>query len=383
MKQRRNAPVSGQHAAGLLHHCSAFTRALGRAGIAADPSSTIEFCRALELIDIGNPADFRAAARAIFVHCRDDLPAFEQTFAEYWYGRWQPVARQTTDGDTEVSGSWPRTAQDVQEQALPDSDDDPQALYSNAEILADRDLATLDERQVEQARRLIRQFASAFPAVRTRRFRAVRRGRVPDFRRVLRGLARRGNDDVTLPYRDRSPRRTRLALLCDVSGSMRGYTEFLLELIYGLRRELPVTEIAVFATRLTVISDLLKSRDMEGSLRQVMRTAADWGGGTDIGGCLREFNRKYARTLLSTRSVMVILSDGLDRGDPLLMREEMGQLRRHVSRLIWLNPLLRYADYEPLTRGMRTAMPRLDLFLPCHSIGALAGFARTLRRQWG
>ena len=130
--------MSGQHAAGLLHHCSAFTRALGRAGIAADPSSTIEFCRALELIDIGNPADFRAAARATFVHCRDDLPAFEQTFAEYWYGRWQPATHKTT-GDTEVSGTWPGR----QHQAtLADGNDDSRALYSNAEVLTGRDLAT-------------------------------------------------------------------------------------------------------------------------------------------------------------------------------------------------------------------------------------------------
>jgi len=367
----------------LVDQCAGFARALSRAGLPADPASTIEFCRALEVIDIANPADFRAAARATFVHRRDDLPLFEKTFIAWWYGRQPAIARRPLDGETEISGTWPRTPREDAGQGPVSSEEDSLALYSPEERLMTRDLATLDEKQVEQARQLLREFARALPAVRTKRLRAARHGRVPDFRRLLRGLAYRGTDDVAFPHRDRPRRRSRLVVLCDVSGSMRGYTEFILELIYGLRRELPSTEIGVFATRLTLVSDLLGDRNLATSLRDVMARATDWGSGTDIGGCLRDFNRVYGRTLLSSRSVLVIVSDGLDRGDALVMQSEMNQLRRHVSRIIWLTPLLRFADYQPLTRGMRTAMPHLDLFLPCHSIEALTRFARTLRLQWG
>lgn len=368
--------------ASLLCRCTDFVRALRRAGVAADQASTIEFCRALALIDIGNPADFRGAARAIFVRRRAELLPFEQAFVEYWYGvRW-PNTHTHTGGETEITGSWPRSSPRGADHAPSNAKGESEALYSDEETLAACDLATLDERQVEHARRMVRRFAGALPTRRTQRFSPLRRGRTPDFRRMLRGLSGRVDGDVTLRFLHRPPRRTRLVMLCDVSGSMRGYTEFLLELIYGMRRELPATEIAVFATRLTVISDLLDSRNIANSLHDVMARAADWGGGTDIGGCLRQFNRRYARTLLSSRTVVVLLSDGWDRGNALVMREEISQLRRHASRIIWLTPLLRFADYEPLTRGMRTAMPHIDLLLPCDSIDALSRFARTLRRQW-
>ena len=256
------------------------------------------------------------------------------------------------------------------------------ADYSDLDLLASRDLATLTDRQIDDARKILRRFAAAFASLRSRRHRPSRRGEVPDVRQLLRQVATRGDDLMHLRYRRRPIRKTHLLLLCDVSGSMEKYGMFLLELIYGLRRALPGTEVAVFATRLSVISDLLDTRDIRRSLSDVVSRAADWGGGTDIGGCLRDFNQRYARTLLRSRTVVVLLSDGWDRGDPAVMREEMLVLRRHAARIIWLNPLLRFEDYEPLTRGMRTAMPYLDHFLPCHSIQSLTRFARVLRDEW-
>lgn len=366
----------------LLENCIGFSRALRSAGVATSPAEAIEFSRALGCIDIGNPADFRAAARATLVHRRDDLPAFERIFIEYWYGQRAPVAKPGAEGETELSGSWPRHPSETAEPAAAEGEDESQALYSDEERLAARDLATLNDREIERARRLIRQFAAALPTVRTHRFRTARRGSVPDFRRLLRSLAVRGNDLSRLPFRQRPVRRARLLLLCDVSGSMRGYARFLLELIYGMRRELPDTEIAVFATRLTVISDLLDSREIRRSLDDVTARAADWGGGTDIGGCLRDFNDRYARTHVASQTVVVLLSDGWDRGDPRVMREEIARLRRYAHRFIWLNPLLRFDEYEPLTRGMRTALPQLDHFLPCHSVESLTRFALTLSREW-
>jgi hypothetical protein len=173
--------------------------------------------------------------------------------------------------------------------------------------------------------------------------------------------------------------RARLLLLCDVSGSMERYSQFLLEFIYALRRELPDTEVAVFATRMTVITDLLQTSAVARSLREVATRAGDWGGGTDIGGCLRDFNDRYARDLVQYRTTVVLLSDGWDRGDAALMSAEIARLRRRAHRLVWLNPLLGNPDYEPLTRGMRTALPYLDHFLPAHSLESLVRLARVLQ----
>jgi len=163
---------------------------------------------------------------------------------------------------------------------------------------------------------------------------------------------------------------------------MERYSRFLLEFIFALRRELPQTEVAVFATRMTVITDLLETRGVHKTLLEVTRRANDWGGGTDIGGCLQSFNRHYAKDLVTSKSVVVLLSDGWDRGDPNLMSEEIRQLRRRADTLIWLNPLLGGKDYEPLTRGMQTALPHLDHFLPAHNLQSLADLARTLQSVW-
>jgi uncharacterized protein with von Willebrand factor type A (vWA) domain len=163
---------------------------------------------------------------------------------------------------------------------------------------------------------------------------------------------------------------------------MSRYSRFLLEFIYALRRELPDTEVAVFATRMSVITDLLRAGSVARSLREVAARAGDWGGGTDIGGCLRDFNDRYARQLLRSDSTVVLLSDGWDRGDAGLMTAEIARLRRRAARLIWLNPLLGNPNYEPITRGMRTALPYLDHFLPAHNLQSLARLARMIQLGW-
>ena len=199
---------------------------------------------------------------------------------------------------------------------------------------------------------------------------------------MLRRTSSQGTEVTELLFRRRRIRRSRLMVLCDVSGSMERYSRFLLEFIYALRRELPATEVAIFATRMTVISDLLEARSLNSSLQDIARRAGDWGGGTDIGGCLRDFNDRFARKMLSSDTTVVLLSDGWDRGDARVMSEEIASLRRRAHKIIWLNPLLGHSEYEPLTRGMRTALPHLDHFLPAHNLASLARLARTLKTIW-
>ena len=139
--------------------------------------------------------------------------------------------------------------------------------------------------------------------------------------------------------------------------------------------------VGVFSTRMTMITDLLNGGDIQSSLQKVTARVRDWGGGTDIGGCLREFNEKYARLVLRSKTLMVILSDGWDRGDARLMQSQIELLSRRVYKLIWLNPLLGRKGYMPLCRGILTALPHMDYFLPAHSLASLKQLSRTLRTE--
>jgi uncharacterized protein with von Willebrand factor type A (vWA) domain len=209
-----------------------------------------------------------------------------------------------------------------------------------------------------------------------------KRGVEIDFRRTWRRNALYGRDGVALARRRRRIKKTKLMLLCDVSGSMDCYSQFLIQFIYALKREIRDVEVGVFSTRMTPISRLLKNKSVEESLQEVADTVHDWAGGTDIGGCLREFNDRFAREMLKAKTVMIIVSDGWDRGDADLMRREMERLRRRVHKLMWLNPLLGSPGYQPLCLGMKTALPYLDHFMAAHNLESLVQLAKTLRSVW-
>jgi uncharacterized protein with von Willebrand factor type A (vWA) domain len=357
-----------------------FLGELRAAGLPADPAGAITLCEALGHIDLGRPADFHAAARALLVHRREHLAPFDEVFREYWYRQRRPASRAPGEHHTEIGGRTPVTSPRATAGEVESGGEERStAGYSPDEVIARRDLATLTEAEIERARALLRELIRAFATLRARRALLNPRGAVPDFRRMLREMAARGGEPPELSWRRRRKLRARLLLLCDVSGSMERYSRFLLEFIYALRRELPDTEVAVFATRMTVITDLLQTGAVARSLREVAARAGDWGGGTDIGGCLRDFNDRYARELVRYRTTVVLLSDGWDRGDAALMAAEIARLRRRAHRLVWLNPLLGNPDYEPLTRGMRTALPHLDHFLPAHNIESLVRLARVLQ----
>lgn len=364
----------------LLARILGFLGELRAAGLPADPAGAIALCEALGHVDIARPADFHAAARALLVHRREHLAVFDEVFRAYWFRLRRAGGAADGEHRSEVSGSVPRRAEQAQRTEDIEGGREPSpAGYSPDEVIARRDLATLTEQELERARQLLRELIRAFATLRARRYLPDRRGLLPDFRRMMRRAVLHGGEVAELAWRQRRREKTRLLLLCDVSGSMERYSRFLLEFIYALRRELPDTEVAVFATRMTVITDLLQAGAIARSLHEVARRAGDWGGGTDIGGCLRDFNDHYARELLHYRSTVILLSDGWDRGDAALMSAEIARLRRRAHRLIWLNPLLGNPDYEPLTRGMRTALPYLDHFLPAHNLQSLVRLARVLQ----
>jgi len=366
----------------------AFSRALHEAGMAVTPGNLIDLGRCFDHVAITARDDFHAACRATLVSRREDIARFEAVFARFWEAPEHLHIRKNKPGndEDEASGDSGAEARVMVESESGDGagGDTPRPSfdlsYSADEVLAVRDLGTFTDADIERARRLIRDLVAALANARGRRYAARASGRRVALRRLLRNRSATLADGICrLPYAAARINKTRLVLLCDVSGSMQRYSAFLIEFIYALRRELSNLEVGVFSTQLTMITDLLRAKGVAGSLRHVAGRVQDWAGGTTIGSCLGTFNERHAPHLIKRRSVVILLSDGWDCGPPDELQREMTRLRRRAGTLIWLNPLLGTAGYRPLTQGMRTALPFLDHFLPAHNLQSLSQLVRTLQ----
>ena len=340
----------------------AFSRALHRAGVDVNSGNLIDFCQSFRFIDIGRRGDFYAAARATLVSRFDDLETFDRVFHAFWSAPVRTLDMEVADeeGDDEnldVSDQLDEpveTATEEEEDTDGEGDSD-EIGYSPDEALMRKDLAAMSDKEIEKARQVIAQIVDIIANRRSRRREPQKRGVEIDFRRTWRRNALYGRDGVALARRRRRIKKTKLMLLCDVSGSMDCYSQFLIQLIYALKREIRDVEVGVFSTRMTPISRLLKNKSVEESLREVADTVHDWAGGTDIGGCLREFNDRFAREMLKAKTVMIIVSDGWDRGDADLMRREMERLRQTRTQTDVAEPPF--------------GQPRLPAALPWHENG--------------
>jgi hypothetical protein len=248
--------------------------------------------------------------------------------------------------------------------------------YSAEELLRQKDFDTMTWQEAEQVRRLLEQSPWRVAERRTRRLRAARSGSI-DLRRSARHAIRSSGELVQLFRRKPRLRRRPIVLVCDVSGSMERYSRLLMIFAHAIARREDL-EAFVFSTRLTRITRLLRHRDLDRALASVSKRVHDFSGGTRIGDALADFNRHWARRVLGHGAVVLIISDGWDRGDPAQLTAELIHLRRSAHRLIWLNPLIGSAGYEPLTRGMVAALPYCDDFLAAHNVQALDDLGRLL-----
>ena len=250
--------------------------------------------------------------------------------------------------------------------------------YSDREILRHKNFAEMSVEESEAVKQMMSQLLWKVSERRTRRHRPGN-GQMIDLRRTLRRSLHSQGEIFSWAYRVPKLKPRPLVVIADISGSMERYTRLLLHFIYGMKAALsqPV-EAFVFSTRLTRITRPLQIRDLDLALKNVGDLVNDWAGGTRIGESLKMFNFEWGRRVLGRGAVVLVISDGWDRGDVELLTREMARLKRNCHRLIWLNPLLGAADYEPLTRGIQAALPHIDNFLPVHNLASLEDLAKRL-----
>ncbi len=383
----------------LFDNLVLFERLLRGLGVEVDTARVIDVTRALGLIDVGQKADFYFTLRGLLVARKEDLATFERAFTLFWRdpakvtrsGRGgmvrQQAAKRILLATPELSGGQQKEppAPAANE---PGSDDEPPVVearltYSAREALRQKDFAGLDEVELESMRRFLARLAWQVGERATRRYRAGDGARL-DLRRLLRRNMRFGGEVLDWPTRQIKSRPRPLVILADISGSMERYTRLLLHFAYGLSRGFTQrVETFVFSTRLTRVTYQLRTKNVDLALAQVAQSVPDWSGGTRIGEALKAFNFAWSRRVLGHGAVVMLISDGWDTGDDELLRREMARLQRNCHRLIWLNPLLGAADYEPLARGMHTALPYIDDFLPVHNLASLEDLAGHLRKIKG
>lgn len=363
-----------------VDHVVAFSRLLRQAGLATHPQGVADACRAASLVDLGDRRQFYWALRANFVNGRDQFATFDRLFHLYW-----------EEGVAELEAPPPTSRVEAPPAAVPGDEgrEAPPALVpdrpassgaSTDEVLVKKDLRALAPQEEPRLREILQALLAKLATRPGRRYRTRGRGRRLALRQTLRRSARRGGEILELVHREPRLRRRRVAFLGDVSGSMDVYNRFFLLLAHALARQDAGVRVYAFATRLFPLTDFAREKDATRAVERVAEQTRGWSGGTLIGQCLAEFNEALARQPHRRHTVVVILSDGWDRGDPALLRRELARLKATTARLFWLNPLRGDPGYRPLCRGMATALPYLDGFHPAHNVESLSRFARRLTR---
>ncbi|MEO8462630.1 MAG: VWA domain-containing protein, partial [Chloroflexota bacterium] len=384
----------------LLARAVGFGRALRVAGLAVDVSAEIDFARALGVVDIGDRDVVRAAGAAVFTRRRDDRPVYDRVFDRYWRRRspFSSTGEPGTEGHPEVvpadegtpsDGAMPgdeRSDLPEDRRGVPiptegDGDEDETApdvisispdAYSRSETMRHRDFDRMTAQELRDAERLVDLLEPKLELRRTRRYELHRHGRRLAPRAMFRRNLGTGGEILEWVWRRPVKRPRPIVVLCDISGSMERHSRLLLRFAQALSASSAVrTESFVFGTRLTRVTRILKDRNRDRALAKVADAVTDWAGGTRIGESFREFNHKWARRSLRSSGIVIVVSDGWDRGDPRLVEIETARLRRNCHRLVWLNPLAGTPGYQPLAAGMRAAYPYIDDFLAAGTIASL------------
>lgn len=373
----------------LLKNLVLFGRLLRLMGLDVGSSEMIEAARALQWIEMGRKMDLYHALRAVLVRRHEDYPLFDQAFRAFW--------RRGSDANTQrlemiadprlmpkplrlpqralaagAGEARPRDEENVSVHSL--------QSYSQNEILRRKDFGSFTWEEVQAAKRLMQQMQWRVGERHTRRRRPINSGEYLDLRRVVRDNLRHGGEFLSLAWKRRKTKPRPLVILCDISGSMEQYTRMILHFIHTISSGFGFdrVEAFLFSTRLTRITRPLAFKDVDDAMDAVEAQVEDWSGGTRIGEAMHKFNFTWARRVLGRGAVVMIISDGWDRGDAELLAKEMERLQKSAHRLIWLNPLIGSEGYQPLTQGLVAALPYVDDFLSVRNLNSLEELGRRL-----
>ena len=373
-----------------------FARVLRAAGLPVGPGKVLDGVRAVITAGVGSREDFYWTLFAVFVNRQDHRDIFDQAFHIFWRNprilermlhMLMPQVRVEMD-DSRNDAVLRRVAEALakgegadrpEEEAEEEIEFDAALTYSSREVLQGMDFESMSADEVAQARAIIARMRLPIMAVPTRRLAPDPHGRRVDMRASLRAALRNGDGG---PLRHRSPRRRHppLVVLCDISGSMSRYSRMFLHFMHAITNDRDRVHTFVFGTRLTNITRHLRHRDVDIALAKVSEGVEDWSGGTRIGHCLHDFNTNWSRRVLGQGAVVLMISDGLDRDAGEGIGAEIERLHKSCRRLIWLNPLLRYAGFEPKSKGIKALLPHVDDFRTVHNLASLGDLAQALSR---
>ena len=387
------APTAdGRLAENVMH----FARVLRAAGLPIGPDRMLDAVRALEVAGVERRDDVYWTLASVFLARREQFEVYEQAFHIFWRDPQllervmamflpQVYGRQTRDEPPPASGRVaealrPRRKGPREEPTQPPQETqlDATLSFSSREVLQHADFETMSSEELAQAKKLIANLRLPIPEIRTRRFQPDPRGARVDLRASLRASLRHGATIIPLKRRSPERRHPPLVILCDVSGSMSRYSRMFLHFLHAITNDRDRVTSFVFGTRLTNISRYLRHRDVDVAMSGVSEAIADWSGGTRIGQCLTEFNLRWSRRVLGQNAVVLMISDGLDGDVGEGLARQMERLHKSCRKVIWLNPLLRYAGFEARPAGVRAMLPHVDEFLPVHNVASLIDLARAL-----
>jgi uncharacterized protein len=361
-----------------------FARVLRGAGLDVPVGTVVTYAEALAAVGIEGRSGVYWAGRTTLVRRVEDVPLYDRAFRAWWLS-WHDDVTQIEMPPEEITLL-------LDDEDEPDAEPEPDGdaleehevitvRFSPHEVLRHKDFAAYDRAELDEARRLMADLRLAGALRPSRRYRRSRRARGrPDLRRTVRSALRSAGEPVRREWVEHDERPRRLVLLCDISGSMEPYARALMRFLHAAVVGRTKVEAFALGTRLTRITRQLTSRDPDAALKAAAGEVADWSGGTRLGEGLKAFNDRYGQRGMARGAIVVILSDGWERGDPEVMAEQMCRLSRVAHKVVWVNPLKASPGYAPLARGMAAALPYIDEFVEGHSLAALQELAQVISK---
>jgi uncharacterized protein len=354
-------------------------------GLSGGVKETLASVQAVGTVGLENRETVKLALRAVLCSSKEDWDIFDTLFEDFWRRSRTPdaIGRENESGTSRSRRQ--TTAVELMGQAGEARSEEGEGKAvtgaTDFERLRRVDFSQVPQNDLRELERLAALLLRRMAWRLSRRLKTLEPRGPVDLRRTIRRSISRGGDPITLSHKGRKLQRARLVILLDVSGSMNAYSLFLVRFAYALEKQFRRVNTFVFSTQLQEITRALREHKLEEALALLSEESTGWAGGTKIGESLREFNARFARKLLSRDTLVMVLSDGWDTGEPLILARELRAIRRRSRLLVWLNPLLGLADYQPVTLGMSAALPFIDIFAPAHNLLSLLELERHLERR--